>query len=354
VVLQFALSFFLVISSVVMVRQMHFIASKDLGYDSDMILVIPTQAWNEEEATRTADQLRTALRKESAVLSITQTNNSFNRGRSVYAAELYLVDPYYVETLGLEIIQGRNFDVNNPADKKKTIIVNEAFVKAWEWEDPIGQSIDSSRVIGVVKDYHYRSLEYPVDPMMLTMETSEYEIPRYVLVKIQKENVPATIDRIKSIWAVIAPNKPFEYSFMDEDVATQYKSYQRWTRIMSFSTVFAILIASLGLFGLTGINTTNRTKEIGIRKAFGAGLMNIFILINKPYIGFAVIAFVFAVPFSYYLMNEWLANFQFRVSLDWPLFAGSMMIGLVVALLTVSYHGIKAALVNPADTLKYE
>ncbi len=354
VVLQFALSFFLVISAVIMMRQMHFIADKDLGYNSDMILVIPTQAWNEEEAVRTADQLQAALQRESAVLSTTRTNNSFNRGRSVYAAERYLVDPYYLETLGLEIIQGRNFDVNNPADKKKTAIVNESLVKAMEWEDPLGQYIDSSRVIGVVRDYHYRSLEHPVDPMMLTMETSEYEIPRYILVKIQKTDVPTTIDRIKSIWTTIAPNKPFEYSFIDQDVAMQYQSYQRWTKIITFSTIFAILIASLGLFGLTGINTTNRTKEIGIRKAFGASLMHIFIMINKPYIRFAVIAFIVAVPFSYYMMNEWLANFQFKVALSWPLFAGSMMIGLLVALLTVSYHGIKAALVNPADTLKYE
>ena len=141
------------------------------------------------------------------------------------------------------------------------------------------------------------------------------------------------------------PDKPFEYTFVDEQVAKQYKMYQRWMNIMGLSTAFAIIIASLGLFGLAGINAVNRTKEIGIRKVMGAELASIFILLNKQYVWLALIAFTLAVPVSWYAMNKWLGSFKYAITIGWELFAISMLAGVVLALLTVSYH---------AETLKYE
>jgi ABC-type antimicrobial peptide transport system permease subunit len=143
-------------------------------------------------------------------------------------------------------------------------------------------------------------------------------------------------------------------SFLSEDVSNQYLSYRRWTKIITFSTCFAILIASLGLFGLAGINAVNRTREIGIRKVLGAGLVSIFILLNRQYVGLTLIAFAIAAPFSRYLMNEWLANFKSRIVPDWQIFVLSAGTGILLSVLTVSYHGIKSALINPAESLKHE
>ncbi len=175
-----------------------------------------------------------------------------------------------------------------------------------------------------------------------------------ILVKISNDDVPGTISRLKTSWSKLSSDKPFDYSFLDENVARQYESYERWTKIMGLSTLFAILIATLGLFGLAGINAVNRTKEIGIRKVLGAELPSIFILLNKQYVWLSLMAFAMATPLSWYAMNKWLSSFQFKIEIGWELFAASLLAGLVVALVTVSYHAIKAANVNPAETLKYE
>src|SRR5260221_5848066 len=156
------------------------------------------------------------------------------------------------------------------------------------------------------------------------------------------------------IWKELSPDKPFEYSFLDEDVAKQYKSYQRWMSIMGLSTGFAILISCLGLFGLSGINALNRTKEMGIRKVMGAGVQNIFILLNRQFIGLAFVAFTIAAPLSWYVMNKWLKDFQVKITIGWELFAMSMAAGLAVALITVSDHALETAWVNHAETLKNE
>ena len=175
-----------------------------------------------------------------------------------------------------------------------------------------------------------------------------------MIIKVAPGNIPGSIEKIHGIWKEISPDKPFDYTFLDEDVAKQYESYQRWMSIMGLATGFAILISCLGLFGLAGINAVNKTKEIGIRKVMGADLRNIFVLLNRQYIWLSMIAFVLAAPLSYYSMSKWLNDFKFRITIGWELFALSMVTGLLIAMVTVSYHAIKASMVNPAETLKYE
>jgi putative ABC transport system permease protein len=176
-----------------------------------------------------------------------------------------------------------------------------------------------------------------------------------MLVKTAAGDLPTSLSKVEKAWRSMYPDRPFDYSFLDEDVANQYQSYKRWMNIMGLSTGFAILISCLGLFGLAGINAVNRTKEIGIRKVMGAELSNIFVLLNRQYIWLSLIAFAIAAPLSWYVMTEWwLKDFQFKITIGWELFAFSMLSGLFVALLTVSYHAIRAALINPAETLKYE
>lgn len=370
VIVQFALSSFLIISSVIMYRQMSYVTMKDLGYNKEQILVIPTQTgWN-SEADKMVVRYRTALQRENSVISVAGTTASFNRGLSRYgykiddeqrSAYVYGVDPFYLSTLGIDLVLGRNFDDQIPADSN-AVIVNEALVREMKWDDPLNQYLNwkedstslGAKVIGVVKDYHFLSLEQNIEPMLLSMDRRTVGNLVMMLVKISPGDVPGSVEALRKTWKEVSPNTPFDYYFLDEDVAKQYDAYQRWMKIMGLSTAFAILISCLGLFGLAGINALNRTKEIGIRKVMGAELFNIFLLLNKQYVWLAFIAFVVAAPASWFVMNQWLSDFKFAITMGWELFAISMAGGLVIALLTVSYHAIRTALINPAQTLKYE
>jgi putative ABC transport system permease protein len=371
VVLQFALSSFLIICSVIMYRQMNFIATKDLGYNQHQVLVLPTQKGWSPESDQTVAQLRARLSQEPDIISVSGTSSSFNRGWSRYgykidgeqkSAYVYAIDPYYIPTLDIRLSEGRNFDPANPADST-ALIVNEALVKDMKWTDPLNSFLNwqedslskGARIIGVVKDYHFRSLEAGIDPMILSMDMKNVGNLVNILIKVSPTDIPATVEKVKTIWREMYPDRPFDLAFLDEDVAKQYGAYKRWMSIMGLSTGFAILISCLGLFGLSGINAVNRTKEIGIRKVMGAELTNIFILLNRPFIVLALIAFAIAAPASWYVINElFLADFQFKITVGWELFAVSVLAGLALALVTVSYHAIKAALSNPAETLKYE
>jgi putative ABC transport system permease protein len=205
-----------------------------------------------------------------------------------------------------------------------------------------------------MKDYHFLSLEREVEPMFISMDKQNIGYLTTLLVKVSANDVSGGLEKVKKMWTELFPDRPFDYSFMDEDVAKQYESHSRWSSIMGLSTGFAILISCLGLFGLAGVNALNRTKEVGIRKVMGAEMSSIFVLLNRQYIWLSLIAFSLAIPFSWYVMDKWLADFKFKITMGWEIFAISVVAGLAIALTTVSYHAIKAALVNPAETLKYE
>ena len=240
--------------------------------------------------------------------------------------------------------------------------MNEALVKDMKWKQPLDEYLNwledtvglGSKVIGVIKDYHFSSLEGEIEPMILSMNKENAGHLYTMLVKLAPGDLKESIEMLRKAWNEISPSMPFDYSFLDEDVKMQYASYDRWMSIMGFSTGFAILISSLGLFGLSGINAINRTKEIGIRKVMGAEMINIFVLLNKQYVWLAVIAFILAAPASWYVMHKWLSDFEFAIAITWELFVISMAGGLLIALITVSYHAIRTALINPAQTLKYE
>ncbi|MEM6525173.1 MAG: ABC transporter permease [Bacteroidota bacterium] len=370
VVLQFAISAFLIICSVVMLRQMEYITTKDLGYNKEQVLVIPTYTGWSDEGGQLLDRFKNRVSNNPKIINVSGTNTSFNQGWSrngyridgkVYQAYNYRVDPDYIKTLGIRLKEGRDFDPDNISDHTNTLIVNEALVEDMGWENPLNKHLDWQedslgigwRIIGVTENYHFRSLEQSIEPLLIHLDTASGKITT-MLVKIDSEEVPETIDYLHAQWKDLAGEKPFDYNFLDEDVARQYESYEKWSSIMWLSTLFAILIACLGLFGLSGINTVNRTKEIGIRKALGAELKDILIMMNKPFAIMAIISFILAIPGSYWVMKEWLSDFQYGISLGWPLFAISMFAALFFALVTVSYHSVKAGLLNPAETLKYE
>jgi len=370
VVLQFFLSASLIICSVIMYRQMKFVATKDLGYNKDQTLVIKTQTgWRDKEANRIIERFRTRALAQSGIVSVAGTGSSFAQGVGRFwykvsgedkAAYVYAVDPNYLPTIGITLMQGRNFDTNIFSDSS-AVIVNEALVKDLKWTNPLNEHLNwredtvglGSKVIGVVKDYHFLSLEENIEPMFLTMDEF-FGYHTKMLVRVEAGNVQSSLTKVQDVWKDLFPDKPFDYTFLDQDVAKQYESYERWMSITGLATGFAILISCMGLFGLAGINAVNRTKEIGIRKVLGAGMASIFMQLNKQYVWLSMIAFVMAIPLSWYVMSIWLASFKFSVAISWELFALSTLSGLVIALTTVSYHAFKTAIVNPADTLRSE
>ncbi len=370
VIVQFTLSFFLILSSIVMYDQMKFITTKDLGYDQHQVLFIPTQQGWDDKSDRFVENFRAAVANEPSVISVGGTSIAFTYGTMTMGynhkgeskvASGYIVDPQYMTTLNIQLLEGRNFDINNPADLSDAVIVNEALAKDLKWTDPLNEHLQwrldkegpGSKVIGVVKDHHFLSLEKSISPMFLTMDKTFGHL-QWIIVKIAANDIPGSVKKLQKSYKALAPDKPFEYTFLDENIQLQYQSYQRWMSIMGFSSGFAILISCLGLFGLTGINIVNRTKEIGIRKVLGAGLGSIFILLNKQFIWLLISSFLLAAFPVWYAMNKWLDNFQFKTQLSLVSLVISLALSLAVVMITVSYHTVKAIRLNAADTLKHE
>ena len=299
-VVQFAFSAFLIMSSLVMYQQMRFITTKDLGYNQHQIVSIPLQQRSGSMSDALLENFRTSVSSDPNILSIAGASASFAQGvmtigfqhkGEMKVSSGYIVDQNYISTLGIQILKGRDFDENIQSDMREAVIVNEAMVKSMNWTNPLGESINLGmgeksndwKVIGVVKDFHFLSLENDIGPVFLTMDTT-FTHCQYILAKISPNDIPGTMTKLERTFKSVSPETPFDYSFVDENVELQYRSYSRWISIVGLATAFAIFISCLGLFGLAGINVSNRTKEISIRKVLGAELSNIFVLsINNLY-----------------------------------------------------------------------
>ena len=371
VIMQYALSSFLMICALVMYHQMRFIDSRDLGFDADQVLVVDMNPKQTEYSRNLLTEFRQALNENPHVVSVAGANQTFsNRGYAVaYEMEgvmktiwSFTADENYIPMLGLNLKQGRNFNPDGQSDRR-SIIVNEAMVDLMGWDDPLNKTFsnikrskDVFRVIGVLENYNFHSLNEQIQPMLLTIDdTGPLGVDFYeAYVKITPGSLPGAIEEISQTWKKLFPGKPFTYSFLDEDVAAAYQTYVQQTRLMGWATGFAILISCLGLFGLAGINATNRTKEIGIRKVMGASVAQVLALLNRQFVWLAVLAFVIAAPVAWFLMNQWLSEFAYRIELGWGLFALSLCLALMMALLAVSFQTIRAATVNPVDSLRNE
>jgi putative ABC transport system permease protein len=202
-----------------------------------------------------------------------------------------------------------------------------------------------------VQDHHYASLESKIAPLSLSFNK---EWADYFIIKIRPGQIPETLEAVEKSLKKLAPEQPFIYSFLDEDLQEQYTTYRNWTGLVGMATVFAIAIACLGLFALSGLSAMNRTKEIGIRKVMGASVSQIFLLLNKHTIRLALLSFLIALPFAWYLMHLWLQDFAYHIPLSWDLFLVAAIAGICTALIAVSFHSLKAALANPVNSLRNE
>jgi len=284
------------------------------------------------------------------------------------------IDHEFIPTMGMEMAAGRNFLPAITADPARAALINETAARRLGWKDPVGKTIVSYRspgpvtktIIGVVQDFHIESLHKKIGPFFIENNPSDFH--RYMLIKIMSENLPATMDLLRIKWAEILPHIPFDFSFLDETFDRQYQADEKIQAIFSNFGFLAIFISCLGLFGLASFTTERRTKEIGIRKALGASVSGIMLMLSKEFTKWVLAANVIAWPLAYFAMEQWLQNFAYRTEIDFSTFilAGVLalaiastfilagVLALAIALLTVGYQAIKAARANPVEALRYE
>ncbi len=363
VIFQFALSIFFIIVTLMMSKQLTFLRAQPLGYQTEHVVAIQTHALERESKTF-PNVFRDALLSHPSVISTTWLNHYFTNTMSSRADVTYEGNPrQYVEniyidydlfrTLDIKLVAGREYDREFPTDAKKSIIVNEALVKKLGIEDPVGKTIKHGRdktIIGVVQNFHFRSLHHEVEPAVLSLRA----ITVRLLVRIRPENVPGTIAFIKEKWAEVAPDHAFRFSFLNENIDRQYKKEERWNLMIQYATGFAIFIAALGAFGLAALATTRRTKEIGIRKVLGASQSQILSLLSREFILYIALSSLIAFPIAYYATNQWLQTFAYRTELGIGAFLLGSLAMFLVVLTTVTTQTLKAARANPADALRDE
>ncbi len=372
VTFQFVLSVGLMTCTFIMLRQMDFLRSKNPGFDKENVVIVNADGAEYPEKILARFRQSLAGRPEiegisSAELSLGagagSSNNRFDyEGKTKIIFE-YFIDPNYLRVLKMPLLSGRNFDPNVVQDTVNSVIMNETAVRDFGWtnETAIGQVLtgynqsDPKRnpvVIGVVRDYNFRSFHEKVYPMMLNMFHGS--MPRQFLVRIAPGDPRRALDQMQSAWAAAEPILPFRYSFLDENLQKFYVAESRMSTTIGWAGGIAVFLACLGLFGLATLATLNRTKEIGIRKVLGASVAGITGLLAKDFLKLVVIAIVIASPIAWYLMQHWLADFAYRIDIQWWMFVAAGLGAVLIAFLTVGFQSVKAALANPVKSLRSE
>ncbi len=371
VVLQYTISIALIVGTLIMAQQLNYLLSKDLGYEKELVMVVHTNQVSRNDAPMVLDRLKNDLLPYVQIEQIARAGNPFTRGsdrntwrdaegitRSAYN---FGVDYNYVDLMGMEIVEGRNFMEQFPSDSTQSVLVNEALVREFGLENPVGKQLtgwldgvyeEAPTIIGVVKDFNFRSLREDVVPAVMNMHPNYYNYMAAVLIKVKGGDLSSTVRLVEQSWAEMLPGKPFTYSFLDEDLAAQYQTEERWSGIVRASALLAVLIASLGLFGLATLSVSRRTREIGIRKVLGASVPRVVMLVAGEFVKLVAIAAVIAWPLAYLGMNKWLDDFANRIDISlWPfLLAGLVAVG--IALITISTRAISAAMINPVRALR--
>ncbi len=370
IVFQFGISIFLIISTIFIYKQKAYMLNRNLGYETDQVVILPlknlTTTFRRDAAFLST--LKSKLLAYDMIQNVSGSKSSLPEGwMGTYfettSGEQTLVvynyiDQDFVPTLGMKLLAGRNFSDEFPSDLEGSIIINESFAKILGVESPVGHRLSEffttdfdRQIIGVVKDFHYESLHDPIYPAFMGMTGMEYN---YVFIKVKGNRLREAITTIQKEFTALAPQVPFDYSFLDEAVARQYMREEHWVRMVEYASVFAILIACSGLFGLTLQVIFLRTREIGIRRVLGASARHILLLINREFVWLVLIANIIAWPAAYFAMSVILRNYAFRVTLAPWVFLVSGLIALLMATVTVSIHALQAVRANPSDTLKYE
>lgn len=365
VVLQFTLSIGFIMAVMVVRDQVSFMQGADLGFHTDQVLVVETMTGDVDESERRTASLKEAWRSIPGVASVAASSSGMNKFLSwgafgsadgeAHTIYTNRIDRDWLAVLGVETTAGQAFTPDFPGNDTSFVLVNEALVREFGWENPIGEPVNNyGRVAGVVEDYHFQSLHSAVEPMMLTLADRGNAPYRYLFVRLAGEGAPDVLADLEAAWRAEVPESPFTWSFLEDDLNVQYATEHRAQRLMGAAALLAVLIACLGLFGLAAYAAERRTREIGIRKVVGAGTFSIVRLLSFEFVGLTMIAVVLAVPLAWIQMERWLDGFAYRTEIGWttPVSAGLLALG--VALVTVSWHAVRAAQADPVDSLRYE
>ncbi|MEP7373274.1 MAG: ABC transporter permease [Chitinophagaceae bacterium] len=361
VVVQFGLAVFFIITTFIYYRQMDFIRTKDLGYDP--FQVIRTDIPGAREYKPVQEFLRNELSKNPSIQYVSfgggGGEDKVKVGDKVLDAENHVIDEYRLPVMQIKLKAGRNISSAFPSDKAHAVLVNEAFVKAAGLSSPIGTQIQTSEyydkepktIVGVIENFHSGSLRHPIKPMV--MFVSDWASGG-IWIRIEKGRQQKALAAIEAAYKKAMPTALFQYNFLDELNAKEYIQEQRWQRIIGVATVLSIVICCLGLFGLAHLAAQRRIKEIGIRKVLGASVTSIASLLTKDFLRLVVTSLLIASPLAWWVMNNWLQDFAYRIAIGWWIFALSGLITIVIAMATVSFQAIKAAIANPVKSLRTE
>ena len=373
VVFQFFISIVLIVGTMVVSEQMQFMQNKSLGYDKDQVIVV-------ERAFALADKTQTYIDEVKGIPGVEHAASSFSllgrqgdffgaqftpEGSSeILTTKSMGIDDTFAETIGFEFLEGHGYSTQT--NDSLSIILNETAVKTMEIQNPIGKKLTQTQrtpqgtlqvtytIIGVIKDFNFQSLRDPITPLTIQSVESFGGGAGYIVARVKGHDVSTVITALESKWKTMVPEQPFKFLFLDQNLMTQYEAEQRAGKVFAIFSTLAIIIACVGLFGLSAYTASLRTKEIGVRKVMGASVGGIVLLLSKEFTRLILIAFVLSVPIAWYIMNQWLSGFAYRIDLGIGVFVLAGGSALLISWITVSYQSIRAAIVNPIKSLRSE
>jgi hypothetical protein len=365
VVLQFMISIALIASAFVIKSQLTFIKNKNLGLTPDQVVVVPiyqAQVKPKYELFKEEILSNPAILNASAVAYYPGTpgfhQNTWWEGLADGDNSHYMdwipVDQDFISTLKIELLKGEFFPKNIPGRGSIEYVLNELAVKETGWDDPIGKRFDiigKGTVVGVIKDFYFKSLHNELRPVALTCYPEQFD---NLLIKISAGNIPGTLEFLKQKWEDLYAQSPFEFSFLSDDFQKMYQKETTTSLIITYISLMALFVSCIGLFGLVLFTIDSRIKEIGLRKVAGSTTGGIIILLNLEFIKWIMVSFIIACPIIIYSMHKWLENFAYRVNLSWWIFAFAGIITIIISLVTVSWHTWNTAVKNPVDCLRHE
>ena len=370
VTLQFAVSIALIISTIIILQQIKYMSHRNPGFNKENVVMVDAA---ETDSKKIYPLFKKALSAQPEIEGIASaelglgadegwSSTGFNYNGKQKNIFEYFIDPDYMQVMGMQLIAGRNFSTSFAEDTTLSVIVNEALVKDFEWpmDSVIGHRLTGYTerrapdpiIIGVVKDFNYRSLSQPVQPQLF--HQFKGYVPYKFFVRIKPGNPSEALSAMNKAWKSVVTELPFKYDFLDDELNKFYKAEERWSSIVGWAGGISIFLACLGLFGLAALAAINRTKEIGIRKVLGASISNIINMLSKDFLKLIVIALLIASPVAWYLMHEWLQDFAYRINIGWFVFVITGFVVVLIALLTISFQAIKAAMANPVKSLRTE
>ena len=373
VVFQFAISIVLIIGTIVAIRQLNLLQNEEVGFDQESVVMVPVIR---SPMGKHYENFKNTVLKSPRVLSVTgveeivgskhQVNNyRFEGMEQSKPFPHFNVRHDFTRTMGIDLVAGRDYSYEFQTDDSLAIVVNETFVKNMHWKSP-EEAVNKrfyyrgelkGKVVGVVRDYNFVSKHHPIAPLVITLNTHPGAFNlfiKYVAIKVKSDQAKIAIADIENAWKQVMPARPFDYFYLDQRLGESYKAEKKLSTITIVFSGLAIFVACLGLFGLSTYAMEQRQKEIGIRKVLGISTPQIVFLLSKEFIVLIGLAFIFAIPTAYALIDEWLSSFAFRVSMEWWPFVVAGLVTFMIAMMTMAFHSLKAALINPAETLKYE